>query len=75
MDCAECVTRSCEIDRIRRAIVLEGPLDPEQHTRLLEIAERCPVNRSLRSETQIITPDRRRGRGRIADRVALRVAY
>ena len=42
-------------DRIRRAIVLEGPLDPEQRARLLEIAERCPVHRTLRSETQVIT--------------------
>ena len=55
VDCAECVTRSGEIDRIRRAIVLEGPLDPEQRARLLEIAERCPVHRTLRSETQIVT--------------------
>jgi len=35
--------------------VLEGPLDSEQRTRLLEIAERCPVHRTLRSETQIIS--------------------
>ena len=55
VDCAECVTRSGEIDRIRWAIVLEGPLDPEQRARLLEIAERCPVHRTLRSETQIVT--------------------
>jgi uncharacterized OsmC-like protein/alpha-beta hydrolase superfamily lysophospholipase len=55
VDCEECVTRSGEIDRIRRAIVLEGPLDTEQRARLLEIAERCPVHRTLRSETQIIS--------------------
>ena len=55
VDCEECVTRSGEIDRIRRAIVLEGPLDSEERARLLEIAERCPVHRTLRSETQIVT--------------------
>jgi putative redox protein len=46
VDCEECVTRSGESDRIRRAIVLEGPLDSEQRARLLEVAERCPVQRT-----------------------------
>jgi putative redox protein len=55
VDCEECLTWLGEIDRIRCAIVLEGPLDSEQRVRLVEIAERCPVHRTLRSETQIIT--------------------
>jgi putative redox protein len=55
VDCEECVTRLGKIDRIRSAIVLEGPLDTEQRARLLEIAERCPVHRTLRSETKIIS--------------------
>ena len=53
VDCEECVTRAGEIDRIRQAIVLEGPLDSEQRARLLEIAEGCPVHRTLSSETHI----------------------
>ncbi len=55
VDCAECETKSGHIDRIRRVIVLEGPLDSEQRERLLAMADKCPVHRTLRSATQIIT--------------------
>jgi hypothetical protein len=41
------------VDRIERAIELEGELTPEQRTRLLEIANRCPVHRTLTSEIRI----------------------
>ncbi len=43
------------LDRIEREIALGGPLDEDQRRRLLEIAERCPVHRTLTSEIRIIT--------------------
>ncbi len=46
-DCQECETRSGKIDTIEREIELEGPLDQEQRQRLLEIADHCPVHRTL----------------------------
>ena len=55
VDCAECETKEGKIDRIEREIVLEGALTEEQRARLLEIAERCPVHRTLVSEINIRT--------------------
>jgi len=52
-DCAECETREGKIDRIERLITLEGKLDPQQRQRLLEIADKCPVHRTLHSEVVI----------------------
>jgi putative redox protein len=54
-DCAECETKEGKIDRIDREIVLEGALTDEQRARLLEIADRCPVHRTLVSEINIRT--------------------
>ena len=54
-DCAECETREGKLDRIEREITLEGPLDETQRARLLDIAERCPVHRTLVSEIDIRT--------------------
>jgi uncharacterized OsmC-like protein len=54
-DCAECETREGKLDRIERKIVLRGPLTDEQRARLLEIAERCPVHRTLTSDINIRT--------------------
>jgi len=54
-DCAECETREGKIDRIERTIALEGPLDDAQRARLLEIADKCPVHRTLTSEVEIRT--------------------
>jgi putative redox protein len=54
-DCAECETKEGMLDRIEREISLSGPLSEEQRTRLLEIAERCPVHRTLTSEINIRT--------------------
>lgn len=42
-------------DRFAREITLEGPLDDDQRRRLLEIAERCPVHRTLEGSSQIIS--------------------
>src|SRR5438309_7960330 len=54
-DCAECETREGKIDRIERFIRLEGALDPAQRQKLLDIANKCPVHRTLRSEVVIPT--------------------
>jgi uncharacterized OsmC-like protein/pimeloyl-ACP methyl ester carboxylesterase len=54
-DCAECETKEGMIDRIDLAISLEGDLDAEQRKRLLEIADKCPVHRTLTSEVHINT--------------------
>ena len=55
-DCAECETKEGHIDRIAWRFQLDGELTDEQRTRLLEIAQRCPVHRTLISEIDIGTP-------------------
>jgi putative redox protein len=52
-DCAECETREGKIDRIEREIHLDGPLDDTQRAKLLEIASKCPVHRTLHSEVLV----------------------
>jgi putative redox protein len=47
------------VDRIERTIALRGKLDAEQRERLLEIADKCPVHRTLTSEVDIRTIERR----------------
>jgi len=54
-DCATCETKEGKIDRIERTIALEGPLDDAQRRRLIEIADKCPVHRTLTSEVEIRT--------------------
>jgi putative redox protein len=54
-DCAACETREGKVDRIERVIELEGSLDDSQRQRLLEIADKCPVHRTLHSEVEVVT--------------------
>jgi putative redox protein len=54
-DCAECETKVGLVDRIERVIALEGDLDEATRKRLLEIADKCPVHRTLTSEINIRT--------------------
>ena len=54
-DCEECETKEGKVDRIRRVVELRGDLTEEQRARMLEIADRCPVHRTLTSETIIET--------------------
>ena len=54
-DCAECETKAGTIDRIDRRITLEGKLSADEHKRLMEIADKCPVHRTLKSEIDIRT--------------------
>lgn len=54
-DCVECETKQGKIDRFTRSIELQGALSAEQRQRLLEIADKCPVHRTLESEVRIET--------------------
>ncbi|MEO0760662.1 MAG: OsmC family protein, partial [Pseudomonadota bacterium] len=54
-DCADCETAERRIDRFTRTVHLTGPLDEAQRTRLLEIADRCPVHRTLEASSRIET--------------------
>lgn len=54
-DCRDCETKVGKIDRIEREIHFEGTLDEEQRTKLLQIADKCPVHRTLESEINILT--------------------
>ena len=52
-DCEDCETKAGLLDRIDVAVELTGPLTPEQHGKLMAIAGKCPVHRTLKSEIQI----------------------
>ncbi len=52
-DCEECETEEGRIDRIGREVELEGALDERQRRRLLEIADMCPVHRTLMGEVLV----------------------
>jgi uncharacterized OsmC-like protein len=52
-DCEECETKEGMLDRIDTHIELTGPLTPEQRAKLIEIAGKCPVHRTLKSEINI----------------------
>jgi putative redox protein len=52
-DCADCETKEGMVDRIEVIVEVTGALDDSQRRRLIEIAGRCPVHRTLRSEIEI----------------------
>ena len=54
-DCEECETRDGMLDQIERDIAMDGVLDAEQRRKLMEIADKCPVHRTLTSEIRIVT--------------------
>lgn len=54
-DCADCETTEGKIDEITREIAISGDLDDEQRKKLIEIADKCPVHRTLTSENKIRT--------------------
>ena len=54
-DCADCETREGKLDQIERTLEISGPLDAFTRQRLLEIAGKCPVHRTLTSEVKIRT--------------------
>ena len=57
-DCLNCETKEGMVDRIDRNITLEGALSADERKRLLEIADKCPVHRTLESEIEIRTFER-----------------
>ena len=52
-DCEECETKQGMLDRIDVEVELTGPLNPEQHAKLMQVAAKCPVHRTLTSEINI----------------------
>jgi len=52
-DCEGCEEKPMKVERIRRVIALDGPLDAEQRARLMEIADKCPVHRTLEAEVRV----------------------
>ncbi len=54
-DCTDCETREGKVDVIHRRLRLEGELDDSQRRRLLEIADKCPVHRTLTHEVRVRT--------------------
>lgn len=52
-DCADCETKLGMLDRIEMAIELAGELTQSQRDKLMEIAGKCPVHRTLKSEIDI----------------------
>jgi len=57
-DCEECESKEGMIDRIDRVISIEGELSADERKRLMEIADRCPVHRTLQSKIDIRTFER-----------------
>lgn len=57
-DCADCETRDVMLDKVTKELTLRGPLEEAQRARLVEISERCPVQRTLQRsvtiETQVV---------------------
>jgi len=54
-DCADCETKEGKLDQIERELVLSGRLNEEQRAKLVEIADKCPIHRTLTSEIKIRT--------------------
>lgn len=52
-DCEDCLTKEGMIDRIDMEVELTGALTPEQRAQLMEVAGKCPVHRTLKSEINI----------------------
>jgi len=56
-DCKGCETKEGRVDRFERTIAMRGDLDAEQRERLLEIADKCPVHKTLENEIAIVTAE------------------
>ena len=52
-DCEDCEQKEGKIDHIEKELILKGDLTDEQRQRMLEISEKCPVNRTLKSELKM----------------------
>ena len=56
-DCAECETKAGRLDHVEWTLQFQGALTAAQPTRLAEIAQMCPVHRTLKSEVHIPAPE------------------
>lgn len=54
-DCADCDSENGQITEIERSITLDGDLSPEQRMMLMDIADKCPVHRTLSNEIKVRT--------------------
>ena len=54
-DCSDCETQAGKVDEISRTLTIDGDLDADQRARLLEIADMCPVHRTLHGEVKVRT--------------------
>ena len=54
-DCRDCETQNGKVDVIEREVIMHGDLDDATRARLLEIADKCPVHKTLHSEVKIVT--------------------
>ena len=54
-ECASCETKKGKVDRFERTINIEGDLSEEQRQRMLEIADMCPVHKSLHAEVEVVS--------------------
>ena len=61
VDCLDCETKNGQLDQIERELRFEGELTDDQRARLMDIADRCPVHRTLHSEVLVATTEARRG--------------
>jgi uncharacterized OsmC-like protein len=65
-DCADAPGKRCTVERIDRQIWLTGRLDEVQRSRLIEIADPCPIHRTIRGEVRISTTIQARDHGQNA---------
>jgi uncharacterized OsmC-like protein/alpha/beta superfamily hydrolase len=61
VDCLDCETKAGQLDQIERELRFEGELTDDQRARLMDIADRCPVHRTLHSEVLVATTEARPG--------------
>lgn len=59
-DCADCETKQGMLDRIDMDVELIGQLTAEQRAKLMEVAGKCPVHRTLKSEIDIHLQEKKR---------------
>ena len=52
-DCEDCDNKGSRIDHIEKELIVKGELSEQQKNRLLEISEKCPVNKTLQSDIKI----------------------
>ena len=58
-DCETCDAKVSKVDRIERFVTMEGPFDDDQRQKLMEIADKCPVHKTLSAGVEIVTREQR----------------